>query len=109
MIVILRSYVTIKKNNQKLEKQSNTIQSLMNQQKALLDKKSLELLSSQKLIDRYAFLNSHELRAPIAKLLAILNLIDYDRNNQQDFIELLSTCIIEIDDVVKKIAKELDT
>lgn len=109
LAIILRSYFIIKKNNQELKEQGKTIQSLLDRQKALFDKKSLELASSQKLIDRYAFINSHELRAPIAKLLALLNLIDHNKIEQQDFIDMLMGCIVEIDNVIKKIAKELDT
>ena len=107
VIFLLRNYKLLQSRNQLLKEQGIKINALLSTQEELLKKKSEELISSKEIINRYAFLNSHELRAPVAKILGVLNVIDGEEVDSEYMLNILSDSIQEIDLIVRKIAKEL--
>lgn len=74
--------------------------------KELYDKNSELALKNRKL-EEFAFINAHRLRAPIARLIGLTQIIqtddleDYGRNNM---VESIKNCSVEIDQVVRQIA-----
>lgn len=105
--LIIKSHHILRLRNKNLEHQKLTIQTLLEDQKILLNKKSLELVSSRKLLNRFAFLSTEELRAPIAKLLTLFNVADKNKMQQKNFVDQINECVVEIDQIVRKIAEEL--
>jgi light-regulated signal transduction histidine kinase (bacteriophytochrome) len=65
-----------------------------------------ELKIQNEHLSEYAFINSHLLRAPIARMLGLANLIKMDNKlaNDVDVIESLVNSTKEVDDIVKKIS-----
>lgn len=108
LVILYRNYQLLKKRNALLNEQSAKISRLLKQQHELLGKKSEELITSKEVINRYAFLNSHELRAPVARILGVLNVIEDDAVDSHYMLSVLSESINEIDQIIREIAAELD-
>jgi tetratricopeptide (TPR) repeat protein len=107
LVILLFNYRLIKRKNESLLKKQKEIDLLLAQQKEMIDVKTEELIASQSLIDRYAFLNSHELRAPVARILGMLSMRESENLDEKTFIRLLQENLSQLDSVIKKISKEI--
>ena len=69
-----------------------------------------ELEHQNKQLTEYAFINSHLLRAPLASILGIINLLKGTKltEDQKEYIEYLSQSSTDLDEVIGKINKTLD-
>jgi tetratricopeptide (TPR) repeat protein len=108
LLITLGYFLSSKKKNQVLESQRQEIEVLNAKQNEIIQMRTTELLSSKDIISRYAFLNSHELRGPLARILGMIHLSDSEAMDQETFIKLLKTSATELDEAVRKIGKELN-
>jgi len=68
--------------------------------------RDLELKNEQ--LKEYAFINSHILRAPVARIIGLINLIKIEDKQNGEILDHLTISGLELDDVVGKINKALD-
>jgi signal transduction histidine kinase len=76
----------------------------------LVKMRSQRIEEQLSLFHEYAHINSHEVRAPLARLLGLLNLLEYD-NNKTETISLigkLKESAKELDDVVRNMNRLLE-
>jgi signal transduction histidine kinase len=61
-------------------------------------------------LSKYAHMNSHEVRAPLARMLGLLALIKKETNSQEkeDMLDKLYDCSKELDEIIKKMNRLLD-
>jgi signal transduction histidine kinase len=113
----------LKSKNEEIHNQKNAIESQASALRRLNEKlhelnRSLEtrieerskqlLLQNQKLSD-YIFINAHKLRAPVASILGLINLIQkVDAREQSIMIEHLKTCGDQLDSIIREISKDLE-
>lgn len=107
LLVIFWYFVLLKRKNNALQKQQQEIEQRTLGQQEVIEMRTAELLSTKDVISHYAFLNSHELRAPLAKILGIVYLSDQMNVQENTFIKSLKTSAKELEEAVKKINKEL--
>lgn len=106
LIVILFMILSTRKN-QSLTRQQEALEGIIAKQKTIIEEKTHEVLAGKKTISYYSFLNSHELRAPLAKILSIVYLFD-QVNTQRGFLfESLKKSTGELEEAVEKIINEL--
>lgn len=76
----------------------------------LVKQRSKEIEEQLSLFHRYAYLNSHEVRAPLARILGLISLINYEDGNQKinPIIEKLNESARELDDIVKSMNRLLE-
>lgn len=69
-----------------------------------------ELEHQNKQLTEYAFINSHLLRAPLASILGIVNLLKGTKltEDQKEYVEHLAQSSTDLDEVIGKINKALD-
>jgi signal transduction histidine kinase len=62
-------------------------------------------------LESYAHMNSHEVRAPVARILGLMNLIQLEENEvlKKDLLEKLNNETLELDLVIKKMNRLLET
>jgi signal transduction histidine kinase len=62
-------------------------------------------------LESYAHMNSHEVRAPVARILGLINLILLEENEllKKDLLEKLNSSTLELDLVIKKMNRLLET
>ncbi len=59
-------------------------------------------------LSEYAFINSHLLRAPLSRILGLVNLLEYSENKEAQLISHLKLSSEELDEIVKKINGAID-
>lgn len=107
LLVITWYFVLLKRKNNALQKQQQEINKLTAGQQEIIEMRTAELLSTKNVISRYAFLNSHDLRAPLAKILGIVYLTDKLDVQEETFMKSLKVSAKELEEAVKKINNEL--
>lgn len=76
----------------------------------LVKKRSEEIEEQLSLFHQYAYLNSHEVRAPLARILGLISLIGYEEENQEvnPIIGKLNESAVELDSIVKRMNRLLE-
>lgn len=109
LLVLLYALLILRKKNTELKVQSEKIADLISEKEDIIRMRTEELLSSKSVIVRYAFLNSHELRGPLARMMGIIHLASEKAITEKEFIEKLKESADEVDRAVRKISDELDS
>lgn len=76
-----------------------------------LVKKRTEKIEEQlNLFHEYAFINAHEVRAPLARILGLVNLLELDgeKNAKASLLDKLKEAAIELDSVVRSMNRLLE-
>lgn len=68
-----------------------------------------ELEEQNKVLREYAFINSHVLRAPLSRVLGLINLLHLDNHTDTNILSMLRKSSDELDQIVRKITLTLDT
>ena len=69
--------------------------------------RTLELEDRTRQLTRYAHMNAHNLRAPLARIMGLVYLMDKDKDPEGKMLCMLSDASIELDDVVRSMTKIL--
>lgn len=85
--------------NEELQTAYEEIKSHNDNLDEVVKQRSMKIQEQLGLFHQYAHINSHEVRAPLARILGLLNLLEYD-NDRSDTISLINK--------LKESAKELD-
>lgn len=90
--------------NKELQQTHEEIATLNNHLENLVAQRTLKLTESYQKLNEYAFFNSHQLRAPIATILGLYELLKLDVSMaEKEFIfEKIQITIILLDEMVKK-------
>jgi len=92
----------IKEQNRKIANMNEVLEDRVKQ-------RTEELEDQNKRLSEYAFINSHLLRAPLSRILGLINLIDHDKVlKDSELIELLRKSGGELDQIIKKITDALN-
>lgn len=77
---------------------------------SMISERTKKLYAQNDKLKAYAFANAHQLRAPVARILGLLNLIKHVHKEDIDenLISVLQECALELDEIIKKIGKELE-
>ncbi len=109
---ILHTNQLLEEQKEELEMQSEKMRRLneeIMQFNSHLDQKvadrTIQLRSQNKKLMEYAFINSHKLRAPVATILGLMNVIRVTPSSEEKLkcIELMERATQELDDVIHKI------
>ena len=101
----------IEKKTEDLEQANLEINLINEQLSETVDDRTEKLIKQAIVFQKFSFKNSHELRAPVAKVMAILDLLktvqtETDRN---DLLQKLEMTCVELDAIVSEINQLLDT
>ena len=107
LIAILYFFVQLTKKNKQLIEQQKKIEVLTAEQQEIINTRSTELSSAKDAVSRFAFLNAHELRAPLARILGVIHLSDKNDIDEKRFISAIKISIKELEAAILKIKEEL--
>lgn len=114
---------SLKIKNEEISFQKNAIESqaeallklneeLLDLNKSLggrIDERTKQLILQNKKLAEYSFINAHKLRAPVASLLGLINLIqEADSEEQKLILAHLKTCGDELDNTIRTINHNLE-
>jgi len=92
----------IKEQNRKIANMNEVLEDRVKQ-------RTEELEDQNKRLSEYAFINSHLLRAPLSRILGLINLIDHDKVlKDSELVGLLRKSGDELDQIIKKITDTLN-
>lgn len=98
---------SLKRKNKSLKNQRLKIDKLMVMQEEVIELRTSELLSSKNTISRYAFHNTHELRAPLSKIQGIINFSNKEDIGGEDFFRSLKVSAEELELAIREISSAL--
>jgi tetratricopeptide (TPR) repeat protein len=75
-----------------------------------IEERSKQLLLQNQKLAEYSFVNAHKLRAPVASILGLIQLLDQPELTERDLVLAhLKTCAIQLDHIIQEISKNLAT
>ena len=104
-----RTQEIIRKNNE-INNQAEEIRSINENLEELVKQRTLELERKNKALEEYAFINAHQLRAPVASILGLIQLIKegHAEVEKSEYIEHLRSSAEKLDSVVRSIGKAIE-
>ncbi|WP_462249560.1 hypothetical protein [Ekhidna sp.] len=106
-IILANQALKVQELNESLNAINETLEIKIKARTKELHDKNNELELKNRKLEEYAFINAHLLRAPIAKLLGLIQVIDaksLDEYGHSSMLESLRSCTTELDTVVRQIA-----
>ncbi len=92
-----------------IKEQNRQIASMNEDLEERVQQRTQELEAQNKKLAEYAFINSHLLRAPLSRILGLINVIDQEHNPKEtELIGLLRRSGNELDEIIKKITETLN-
>lgn len=100
----------ISSQNQELLLKSEEIDKLNRSLEEKVLTRTAELTERNKQLTEYAFINSHSLRGPLARIIGLIDLMQNDASkiSHEDFVSMLKYSTGELDNVVGKITQAID-
>ncbi|MEL7004488.1 MAG: triple tyrosine motif-containing protein, partial [Bacteroidota bacterium] len=99
----------IEEKNEKLMLQSEQIFTINEKLEDTVNERTHQLQEQNSILVEYAFINSHELRGPICRILGLLELIGKTNDEEKEkIIAMIRTTGIELDEVSRSINSMLD-
>jgi signal transduction histidine kinase len=92
---------TIVAQSTKLEQYNQHLEQLVEEKSGDLLKTNTELVKTINELRQFSFSISHNLRAPVARLLGLTNLISLDGNNWQMSVRYIQQSATELDEIIK--------
>ncbi|HTF21844.1 MAG TPA: hypothetical protein VK658_27380 [Chryseolinea sp.] len=88
---------------------SNQLVKLRNDLEAKIEMKHLERDQKKAMLSKYAYVNAHIVRGPLARILGLIALIEHDKlpGDRKRYLEEIKSDALEIDSVVRKISQVL--
>lgn len=100
----------IKTQNTELNRYVNELGRLNAQLEVLVKEKTIQVENQHEKLDAYAFLNAHKLRAPLASILGLVDVIYMNRSQKVNLllIEHLRSSAKKLDEVIREIQSSLN-
>lgn len=108
-VIEQRDLVTLQ--NKKLQEISATLGQHKQNLELEVEKRTQELEAYARQMEQFAFFTAHDLRAPVATILGLANLLSHYANSPDDkhlIFEMLITTTRKLDNVVKQLNKTID-
>jgi hypothetical protein len=100
----------IERNTEEIRAQAEEIQGINENLEALVKDRTKELERKNKALEEYAFINAHQLRAPVASILGLLNLMKGIplQGEEKDCMDHLQSSAKKLDEVVSSITEAIE-
>lgn len=106
-VILQRDVLTLK--NEKIESLHKKVLEVNQNLEKLVAARTASLQEQNKKMEEYAFINAHKLRAPVASIMGLINLLDMDHLEKERSLILghLRKSSEELDTVIRAISKTL--
>lgn len=107
---IRRLLFTVQKQNLELEEKTHEIKSMNENLESLVRHRTTQLEERNKRLIEYGFINSHLLRAPLARIMGLAHLLEREvKPSEQIMISAMMDASTELDIVIKRITEVLNS
>lgn len=106
----IKARLALRESNDKLQAQTEEITSLNDNLEKLVQERTMELERKNKALEEYAFINAHKLRAPVASILGLMDLLlKLELNEEAKYISThLKDSTEKLDDIVRSIRESIE-
>jgi ligand-binding sensor domain-containing protein len=96
--------------NEEIQAQAEEINGINENLEQLVQERTAQVLKKSKALEEYSFINAHKLRAPVASVLGLINLLEKTELNSeaQEINEHLKRSAGELDSIVYSITKAIE-
>ena len=100
----------IKRKNEEIQEQAKEIRSINQNLEGLVRERTHQLETKNKALEEYAFINAHQLRAPVASILGLINLMQKLELKEEEKVYLahLKESAKKLDEVVSTITEAIE-
>ena len=107
---VQRAHELIEKQNLEIQTKNATLQQEIERQTQELRAANQELISHNNSLEQFAFIAAHNLRAPLARILGLANLIGIsnEEKDREDALEKIVASTHDLDGVVRDLSSILD-
>jgi ligand-binding sensor domain-containing protein len=104
-------YAQILKKNEEINMQAEEIRTINENLEKLVQQRTELLERKNKALEEAAFINAHELRAPVASILGLIHLMDLLNlsENDHEYLSHLESSVKKLDVVIKRISTAIDS
>jgi signal transduction histidine kinase len=104
---LVESSQTLIHQNQKLQEQQTSLNTIRNNLEAITASKISEVHQKAETLKAYAFINAHHVRGPLARVLGLISLIELENPDQQksDALKRIKREALEMDNIIGKITE----
>lgn len=101
----------LSEKNQEIEKLNIELSSLNYHLEKKVEDRTKTLEIQNKALADYSFFNAHKLRAPVARIMGIINILEIKHitNDNDQLLEFLRTSSKELDDITRSMGAQLDS
>ncbi len=100
----------ILKKNEEIQAQTEEIKAINESLEKRVAERTFELERKNKALEDYAFINAHNLRAPVASLLGLINLLLHakDETEAKEIVDHMKIAAERLDEVVRTITESIE-
>ncbi|NBW38211.1 MAG: hypothetical protein EBR30_24960 [Cytophagia bacterium] len=92
-----------------LIKLNDELQSLNKKLESIVEERTSQIMNQNKQIAEYTFINAHKLRAPVASILGLINLLpDASVEEREQIFRFLKHCGEDLDKIIREIGRNLE-
>lgn len=109
VIIFILFLFIIYKNKRKIQSQKDELSNLNESLEVEVVKRTNKILDQNQKIKEFAYHNSHHTRAPVARLMGLMDLLEYDDGSvSMDVIQMIREETEKVDEVIFKMNEILD-
>lgn len=105
-----RSYGRLRSKNREVVELINQLKAMNGSLEGIVQERTRDIEERNQKLKRYAFMNSHLVRAPLANILGAVNYlaVERDKRKTKELMDILRVSAVNLDDVIKEVGKSLD-
>ncbi len=105
-----RSYGRLRSKNREVVELINQLKAMNGSLEGIVQERTRDIEERNQKLKRYAFMNSHLVRAPLANILGAVNYlaVERDQRKTKELMDILRVSAVNLDDVIKEVGKSLD-
>ncbi|MEQ6166334.1 hypothetical protein AAOE16_04005 [Ekhidna sp. MALMAid0563] len=102
------AYSNMKEKNSEIERLNSELSKLNNSLEERVQARTKDLNEKNARLERIAYMNSHEVRSSLSKIIGASNAMELDENQKERLIEVMVNSSKDLDNAVKAMSKEID-
>lgn len=104
---------TLKEQKDKIQNQKEALSEIKDQLEQLLEARARKIEEQNQSMEKYAYLNGHKVRSPLARILGLVNLTKYEDLDEEDkrryYFKELKANARDLDNTLKEISQVLNS
>ncbi|WP_462248538.1 hypothetical protein [Ekhidna sp.] len=104
-----RAYSKLRSKNREVVELISQLKEMNGSLEGIVEQRTKDIEERNEKLEKFAFMNSHLVRAPLANILGAVNHLtdERDANKTKELMDILKVSAVNLDDVIKEVGKSL--